>query len=168
MEFKEAKQDFIQTWGGMGSAWGINRTMAQIHALLLVSPQPLTADMVMEELQTSRGNTNVNLRELVDWGLIKKVNRLGDRKEYFEAIKDIHKVAVLILKERRKRELEPLLQQMKGYKDVTVNKNSDEEKAFADTVNEIGKFTQKVDKLFAKAIVAEESWLWGTLIKFIK
>ncbi len=168
MEFSDAKQNFIQAWGSMGTEWGINRTMAQIHALLLVAPQALTADQVMEELKTSRGNTNLNLRELVDWGVVKKVNKLGDRKEYFEALKDIHKVAILILKERRKRELEPLLQHLKDYKDLKVNKNNPDEKAFADTVGDIEKFTNKVDGLFAKAISAEESWLWGTLIKFLK
>ncbi len=168
MEFSDAKQNFIQAWGSMGTEWGINRTMAQIHALLLVAPQAMTADQVMEELKTSRGNTNLNLRELVDWGVVKKVNKLGDRKEYFEALKDIHKVAILILKERRKRELEPLLQHLKDYKDLQVDKANPEQKAFADTVGDIEKFTNKVDGLFAKAIAAEESWLWGTLIKFLK
>jgi DNA-binding transcriptional regulator GbsR (MarR family) len=168
MEFSGAKQDFIQTWGSMGSEWGINRTMAQIHALLLISPQPLTADQVMEELKTSRGNTNINLRELVDWGLLKRIHKPGDRKEYFEALKDIHKVAILILKERRKRELEPLLGALKTYKGVSLDKNAPDEKAFADTVGEIEKFTTKVDKLFTRAISADENWLWGTLIKFLK
>ncbi len=168
MEFKQAKQNFIQTWGALGSEWGVNRTMAQIHALLLISPEPLTADQVMEELETSRGNTNINLRTLVDWGLIKKTHKLGDRKEYFEALKDIHKVAILILKERRKRELVPLVQHLQEYKGLSVNKHSAEEKTFAETVNNIEKFTQKVDKIFEKAIKAEESWLWGTLVKFLK
>lgn len=168
MEYKEAKQNFIETWGSLGSAWGINRAMAQIHALLLVSAKPLTADEVMEALGSSRGNTNVNLRELADWGLVKKTNKLGDRKEYFEALKDIHKVAVLILKERRKRELEPLLNHLKEFKDLQINKNDPEEKAFAESVDKIGKFTNKVDNLFAKAIKADEIWLWGTLIKFLK
>jgi DNA-binding transcriptional regulator GbsR (MarR family) len=72
MEFNEAKRNFIETWGALGSQWGINRTMAQIHALLLISPKALTAEEVMEALSSSRGNTNVNLRELVDWGLVKR------------------------------------------------------------------------------------------------
>ncbi|HOZ86201.1 MAG TPA: transcriptional regulator [Bacteroidia bacterium] len=168
MEFKKAKQNFIQTWGALGSEWGINRTMAQIHALLLISHEPLTADQIMDELDTSRGNTNINLRTLADWGLIKKTHRLGDRKEYFEALKDIHKVAILILKERRKRELAPLIQHLQEFKNVAVNKHSPEEKAFTETVNNIEKFTQKVDRIFDKAIKAEESLLWGTLMKFLK
>jgi DNA-binding transcriptional regulator GbsR (MarR family) len=168
MEYKKARQNFIETWGTLGSAWGINRTMAQIHALLMISAKPLTAEEVMETLGSSRGNTNVNLRELIDWGLVKKTHKLGDRKEYFEALKDIHKVAVLILKERRKRELEPLLHHLKEFKDVHVNKSEPDEKAFFETVNNIDKFTNKVDGLFSKAIKADESWLWGTLMKFLK
>ena len=168
MEYKKAKQNFIETWGTLGSSWGINRTMAQIHALLMVSAKPLTAEEVMEALGSSRGNTNVNLRELIDWGLVKKTHKLGDRKEYFEALKDIHKVAILILKERRKRELEPLLQHLEEYKDLTIDKSDADAKAFADTVNNVTKFTQKVDGLFAKAIKADESWLWGALMKFLK
>lgn len=168
MEYKKAKQNFIETWGGLSSAWGINRTMAQIHALLLVSAKPLTAEEVMETLGSSRGNTNVNLRELIDWGLVKKTHKLGDRKEYFEALKDIQKVAILILKERRKRELEPLLQHLKEFKSMEIDKSNSDEKAFADTLNNIERFTQKVDNLFVKAIKADENLLLGTLMKFLK
>ena len=74
----EAKEDFITQWGAMGSAWGVNRTLAQIHALLIVSSEPMTTDQVMEELQISRGNAHTNLRELVDWGLLRSLYR--DRK----------------------------------------------------------------------------------------
>jgi DNA-binding transcriptional regulator GbsR (MarR family) len=168
MEFKKAKQNFIETWGTLGLSWGITRAMAQIHALLLISPDPLTAEEIMEALESSRGNTNVSLRELVNWGLVKKTHKLGDRKEYFEAIKDIHKMAVLILKERRKRELEPLLQHMKEFKETKINKDDPEEKEFISAVNDLDKFTRKVDNLFDKAIKADESWVWGTLMKFLK
>ena len=88
MEFSEGKQKFIQTWGTLGSSWGISRTMAQVHALLLISPEALTTEEVMEDLKVSRGNANMNLRDLMDWGLISKVLVAGERKEYFVAEKD--------------------------------------------------------------------------------
>ena len=82
MDWREGKERFLQAWGALGSEWGINRTMAQIHALLMIAPQALSADSVMEELTISRGNANMNLRALMDWGLVYKELRAGDRKEY--------------------------------------------------------------------------------------
>ena len=110
MKLAEAKQQFISSWGAFGTHWGINRTMAQIHALLLINPEPLTQDDIMEELDISRGNTNMNIRELINWGLVERVLLTGERKEYFSAEKDIWKVVKQIVKERKKRELEPMLQ----------------------------------------------------------
>ena len=89
MDLQEGKEKFIQSWGALGSNWGINRTMAQIHALLLISPEALSADEIMKELQISRGNANMNIRALIDWGLVYKELKTGERKEYFVAEKDI-------------------------------------------------------------------------------
>ena len=105
MKLTEAKQQFISSWGAFGTHWGINRTMAQIHALLLITPDPLTQDDMMEQLNISRGNTNMNIRELINWGLVDSVLLTGERKEYFSAEKDIWKVVKQIVKERKKREL---------------------------------------------------------------
>ena len=82
MKLSEAKQQFISSWGAFGTHWGINRTMAQIHALLLVSADPMTQDDIMEELNISRGNTNMNIRELINWGLVERVILPGERKEF--------------------------------------------------------------------------------------
>lgn len=109
MEYQEAKETLIQAWGTLGSSWGINRTMAQIHILLLISPEAMTTEQVMEELNISRGNANMNLRSLLDWGVIYKQFKPGDRKEYFYSEKDIWELARIVAKERRKRELEPAL-----------------------------------------------------------
>src|SRR5688500_8989202 len=87
-----ARDEFVMQWGAIGSAWGINRTMAQIHALLMVTPHALSTDEVMEELKISRGNAHTNLRELVGWGLVRSVVRKGERKEYFEAEKEVWKM----------------------------------------------------------------------------
>jgi len=89
MKFDEAKDKFISTWGSLGSLWGINKAMAQIHALLLISPNPLSVDEIMSELKISRGNTSMNLRQLIDWGIVYKENKPGDRKEYFKSEKDV-------------------------------------------------------------------------------
>src|ERR1700761_5030073 len=109
MELAEGKQKFIEAWGKLGSEWGINRTMAQVHALLLTSPDALTTEDIMEQLSISRGNANMTLRDLMGWGLIEKQHRAGERKEYFFADKDVWNIARQVAKERRKRELEPVL-----------------------------------------------------------
>src|ERR1700753_4094065 len=118
MQLAEAKAKFIADWGRLGTNWGINRTMAQIHALLLVSPDHLSADEVMEQLEISRGNANMSLRELIHWGLVQKVIVPGERKEFFTAEKDIWKVARQIVKERKKRELDTMLPGLKELSEV--------------------------------------------------
>ena len=102
MKLIESKEKFINAWGTLATSWGINRTMAQVHALLLVSPDALSAEEVMEELTISRGNANMNIRTLIDWGLVFKETRSGQRREYFVAEEDIWKVFKQIAKERRK------------------------------------------------------------------
>ena len=97
MKLTEAKAQFISSWGAFGTHWGINRTMAQIHALLLVSPDPITQDDIMEQLSISRGNVNMNTRDLIDWGLVERVLIPGERKEFFTAEKDIWKVSTQII-----------------------------------------------------------------------
>ena len=109
MEFREAKNKFIQTWGALGSQWGINKTMAQIQALLMISPDPLSMEDIMEELQISRGNASMNLRGLMDWGIVFKEYKQGERREYFTTEKDLDELAVKIARERSKREIKPVL-----------------------------------------------------------
>jgi DNA-binding transcriptional regulator GbsR (MarR family) len=106
---EESKALLVRRWGELGGYWGINRTMAEIHALLFVSGQPLCTDDVMAQLQVSRGNASMNLRALVDWGLVQRVHRLGDRKEYFQADTDVWHMFETIMRERRRREVEPIL-----------------------------------------------------------
>ena len=107
----QAAQDlFVRRWGEMAASWGISRTMAEIHALLYLSTEPLCTDDVMEKLAVSRGSASMNLRELVNWGLIYRGHRKGDRKEYFEAEKDIWQMFETILRERRRREVQPIME----------------------------------------------------------
>ena len=109
MKYTEARQQMILTWGQLSTRWGINRTMGQIHALLMLSPVALTTDQIMEELQISRGNVSMSLRSLMEWGVVHKVHISGDRKEYYASEKDAWKMALQIARERKRRELDPLI-----------------------------------------------------------
>ncbi|MBL0154305.1 MAG: transcriptional regulator [Chitinophagaceae bacterium] len=168
MKLQEARQQFISNWGAFGTHWGINRTMAQIHALLMISPDPLTQDDIMAQLDISRGNTNMNIRELINWGLVDRVILHGERKEYFTAEKDIWKVVRQIVKERKKRELEPMLQLLDKLEDVEGDKRDKQVKAFTDVVSGIKKLGKQADKTLDVMIRAEESWFVGSLMKLFR
>ena len=168
MKLQEAKQQFISSWGAFGTHWGINRTMAQIHALLLISPDPLTQDDIMEELNISRGNTNMNIRELINWGLVERVILPGERKEYFTAEKDIWKVVKQIVKERKKRELEPMMQLLDKLEDVEGDKKDKKVKTFVDTISSIKRLGLQADKTLDVMIKAEENWFVSSLMKIFK
>ena len=168
MKLPEARQQFISSWGAFGTHWGINRTMAQIHALLLVSPDPLTQDDIMEELHISRGNTNMNIRELINWGLVERVILPGERKEYFTAEKDIWKVVKQIVKERKKRELEPMMQLLDKLEDVEGDKKDKKVKTFVDTVSSIKRLGLQADKTLDVMIKAEENWFVSSMMKIFK
>ncbi|MCU0324627.1 MAG: ArsR family transcriptional regulator [Spirosomaceae bacterium] len=167
MELQEAKDKFIHTWGTLATQWGINRTMAQIHALLLLSPKAMNADEIMNDLQISRGNVNMNLRDLMDWGLIYKQLLAGERKEYFAAEKDIWKVARQIAKERRRREIEPIIEAMEDLK-TSVKPDSVEKKEFLKIVEDISKVTTIADSTMTSIIKSEENWLINNLLNVFK
>ena len=168
MKLEDAKSEFIQSWGVLGTEWGISRTMAQIHALLLVAPEPLSADEVMEHLQISRGNANMNLRDLMTWRLVDKVLKPGERREFFEAEKDIWKVSMRIIRERRRRELDPMLHVLDGLKAVEGEKKDPDVKAFTDMMTQIQKFAKQADKALDGLTKADEHWFTGTLLKMFK
>ena len=169
MKLDEAKQEFIQSWGILGSQWGINRTMAQIHALLMVAPDAMSADDVMEQLQISRGNANMNLRELISWQLVQKVLKPGERKEFFVAEKDIWMVAMRIIAQRKKREFDPLLETVGGLQDIESDgKNQADIKAFTETMKNIERFAKKGDKALNGLLTANENWFTGTLLALFK
>jgi DNA-binding transcriptional regulator GbsR (MarR family) len=168
MKLAEAKAQFISSWGAFGTHWGINRTMAQIHALLMISAKPLSQDDIMEELDISRGNVNMNIRDLISWGLVDRVLLPGERKEYFSAEKDIWKVATQIIKERKKRELDPMLKLLSQLENVDGDKKDPDTKQFVDTISGIRKFGGQADKMLDVMVKADESWFLGSLLKFFK
>lgn len=168
MKLTEAKKQFISSWGAFGTHWGINRTMAQIHALLMISAEPITQDDVMEELDISRGNVNMNMRELISWGLVDRVILPGERKEYFSAEKDIWKVATQIVKERKKRELDPMLKLLSQLENIDGDKKDKNVKQFVDTIGGIRKFGKQADQMLELMIKADENWFLGNLVKMFK
>ena len=162
MKFSEARQEFIQIWGSLGSNWGINKAMAQIHALLMATEQSLTTDEIMEELQISRSNANLNIRALLDWGLIYRKHTPGDRKEYFVADKDMWNVAIKIIRERRKREVDQVvkeIRQLSKFDATSIEEKNfkhllEEMNALSDLILKMSDLLEKADKLkFLKWIV---------------
>ena len=112
-QLRVAQDLFIRRWGEMGQTWGINRTMAEIHALLYITGQPLCTDDVMERLHISRGNASMSLRALCDWGIIRRLHRRGERREYFESLSDVWEMFSIIAAERKRREMDPVLETIK-------------------------------------------------------
>ena len=156
MKLEEAKRNFVEAWGTLGTNWGINRTMAQIHALLLVSEEPLSTDEIMEILDISRGNTNMNMRALIDWGLAERKIKLGERMEFFIGEKDIWKVAVKIISERRKREIDPLRSTLRDLK-----------LKFIKLLDDIDKLAESTDKVADKMVSADKNWFFNSMMKLI-
>lgn len=167
MELEQAKKQFINLWGNFGTQWGINRSMAQVHALLLSSPKPLCTEDVMEMLSISRGNANMNLRELMNWNLVYKDSVPGDRKEYFRAEKDVWEVAKRIVRERKRRELEPLMQHLVELTDID-GENSADKKEFVQTITNINRLVSRLDSMSNSLMKAEESAFFGLFLKMLK
>ena len=109
MVLTDVQQKFVLHWGEMGSRWGINRTVAQIHALLFISEQPLNADEIAQTLSVARSNVSTSLRELQGWGIVQVVPMLGERKDHFTTQKDVWDILLVVLDERKKREMDPTM-----------------------------------------------------------
>jgi DNA-binding transcriptional regulator GbsR (MarR family) len=167
MQLSEAKEKYIQTWGTFATNWGINRTMAQVHALLLASGKPLSTDEVMEQLEISRGNANMNLRALIDWGIVRKEFIKGDRKEYFVAEKDVWYLFKQITKERRKREIEPVISFLEELRNIDDN-DSEEAKEFIRLMDEFSSVTGKINNIMDLAIKSDDHWLVGKITNLLK
>jgi DNA-binding transcriptional regulator GbsR (MarR family) len=137
---KQAREEFVAQWGALGTQWGINRTMAQVHALLMTAPQALSTDEVMEELEISRGNAHTNLKELVAWGLVRIVVKKGDRREYFEAEKDVWKIFTTVARERKRREIDPALAVLRKCSEDSEGIDTPEGRAFNQQMRQLEEF----------------------------
>src|SRR6266705_177668 len=114
MSLSHVQQKFVLHWGEMGTRWGINRTVAQIHALLYISPKPLNAEEIAETLGVARSNVSNSLRELQSWRIVKLVHVLGDKRDHFESMKDTWEMFRVVLDERKKREIDPTLAMLRS------------------------------------------------------
>ena len=169
MELNEAKEKFIQSWGNFGTNWGINKTMAQIHALFLISEDLLSAEDVMETLQISRGNANMNIRTLVDWGLVYKESKKGERKEFFRGEKEMWQVGKKVIAVRQRQELEPVLRVLSELQNIdSHDKNNEEVNQFKEQMKKIEDLSQSANKFLSKAANADENWFWKILMKMMK
>jgi DNA-binding transcriptional regulator GbsR (MarR family) len=168
MKLELAKEQFIQLWGSLGSGWGINRTMAQVHALLLITPEPISTEDIMKQLSISRGNANMNLRDLMNWNLIYKEHKIGERKEYFKAEKDIWEVGKRIAKERKRREIQPLISSLANLTELDKDAKGEEAKEFLVMVHSIQQVVSKMDTAVDTLIKVEESKFFGGIINLLK
>ena len=125
MPLGDIQKKFILHWGEMGARWGINRTVAQIHALLYLSPKPLDAEQIADTLGVARSNVSNSLKELQGWGVVKVVHTLGERRDQFECMKDVWEMFRLIMDERKRRECDPTLQMLREC--VAESENSSDE-----------------------------------------
>lgn len=166
MEYEEGKDKFIAAWGGLASNWGVSRTMAQVHALLLLAPEPLCADEIMEELKISRGNVNMNVRALIDWGLVFKEIRQGERKEYFKAEKDMWKVFCQIIINRKRKELDPMIEVLNDIS--IVDGKSEEAQEFSKVINDLKQYTSKADKALENLAGDKAMSLLGGMMKIMR
>jgi DNA-binding transcriptional regulator GbsR (MarR family) len=151
-----ARREFVDLWGQMSHHWGINRGMAQIHALLMISAEPMSAEGIMEELHISRGNVSMNLRELIHWGIVRRTSVAGDRRDFFTAEADVWAMFQIILRERKKRELDPLLSRLDECLMHAGPGGQGQEQAtheqFVKRVSELREFFGTFDRLFGSLL----------------
>lgn len=152
--YRQASEQFVLLWGEMASAWGVNKTMAQIHALLYVESKPLDTDTIMDQLHISRGNANMNLRKLVKWQLINKVQYKGKRKDYYTAEKDVWNIVAILIHERQQREIAPIRQNLAECLELfeSGGQLSTEEAEFKERIESFVEFLEMFDR-FTKAML---------------
>ncbi|MGB5982269.1 MAG: winged helix-turn-helix transcriptional regulator [Nonlabens sp.] len=147
MKLEHGRHKFIQAWGSLGSAWGISKSMAQIHALLLSSNAGMSTDEIMEEIKLSRGNVNTNVRELINWRLVRKETMIGERKEFFVAEHDVHSIAQHIMEERKRREIEPVRRLLVELKSTDFDGDQEEIKHFKQLLTDLADFVSQMENL---------------------
>lgn len=163
---KKAKERFVRTWGEMASCWGINKTMARVHALLMASDAALSTDEVMKDLVISRGNANMNLRALVDWGLVRRVSVGNERKEYFQSEKDVWHMCCRIARERKKREIEPVISALEEcLRDAGAGKDA---AAFRRRTSEMLELVRTLDFVLGKVAQQEKNAVMPRVLTLLK
>lgn len=167
MEYQEAKEKFISTWGSLGSLWGINKAMAQIQSLLFISTTPLSMEDIMEDLKISRGNTSMNLRQLMDWGIVTKILVPGERKEYFTTEKDVQELARIIAKERSRREIKPVIKILNEVSTIEDD-GTEKTKELIKQTKALHELTETMDSMINKLVNQKQNWLTKSVLKLFK
>ena len=157
------EQKFVLHWGEMGTRWGVNRTVAQVHALLYLSPEPLNADQLVETLGVARSNVSTSLKELQAWGIVKLVHVLGDKRDHFESMKDVWEMFRVVMDERKKREFDPTMRMLEeclaeAEKDKAIGEYSEQR------LRDLYKFFATATAWYAQV----RRWPTATLLKFMK
>lgn len=166
MQLRTSQDLFIRRWGEMGQTWGINRTMAEIHAFLYITAMPQSTDDVMERLNISRGNASMSLRALCDWGIIRRMHKRGERREYFESLSDVWEMFSIIIAERKRREMDPVLETIRQCQQMlsesTLGKSAARQEAVQLTRQRLAgmeEFMSVTNKIFQQFISNAKSGL---------
>jgi len=162
MKLSPVTQKFVLHWGEMGTKWGINRTVAQIHALLYLSPEPLQAEEIADTLGVARSNVSTSLKELQGWGIVKVVHKMGDRRDHFETLKDVWELFHIVVNERKKREFDPTVAVLKDF--VADSKRGGEEKVTQERLAELLDFMETMSTCYEQI----RSLPTPALVKFAK
>jgi len=157
------QQKFILHWGEMGTRWGVNRTVAQIHALLFISHQPLNAEQIVQVLGVARSNVSSSLKELQGWGIVKRVHVLGDSRDHFESMKDVWEMFRVVLDERKKREFDPTERLIRECI-AEAEKDKETDKYTTQKLQELAEFFETTSAWYGQV----RQWSTSALTKFIK
>lgn len=166
MEYLKAKEKFIHEWGETSTNWGINKTMGMIHALLMISENPLCLEQITNELGISKSNANLNIRSLIEWGIVYKHEELSSRREFFVAERNLWRVFTLVLEKRKKKELDPMI---KLLQEANLDKvECEKTKRFQNTVNDLKSFSRKADIALENILHAESSMFMQSFLKLVR
>ena len=157
------QQKFILHWGEMGTRWGINRTVAQIHALLFISPKPINAEAIADTLDVARSNVSNSLKELQGWGIIKRVHVLADSRDHFESMKDVWEMFRVVLDERKKREIDPTLALLRDCV-AEAHKDKETDEYTEQKLRELADFFETTTAWYVQV----RKWPTAAMIKFVK
>ena len=162
MELTPVMRKFVLHWGEMGTRWGVNRTVAQIHALLYIAPSPLPAEEIAATLSVARSNVSTSLKELQGWGIIRTAPILGDRREHFESLRDVWEMFQIVMDERKKREIDPTLVLLRDC--VAEAKQSKDEAVTRDRLEQLLGFFESMSTWYSQI----RRLPTGAVIKFVK
>jgi DNA-binding transcriptional regulator GbsR (MarR family) len=162
-KLSSVQQKFILHWGEMGTRWGINRTVAQIHALLFISPKPLTAEEIMDTLAVARSNVSNSLRELQIWGIVKMVHVMGDKRDHFESMKEVWEMFRVVLDERKQREIDPTIRLLRECIEE-AEQGKDTDKYTERQLRKLNEFFETTTAWYAQV----RNWPTAALVKFMR